>query len=242
MENNIIENQKKKWEEAYLNRDNFVFYPHEEVIRFVSKYIRKKIGLFEYKEVCASEHSSELNNCVKILDLGCGIGRHVIYCHEMGLEAHGIDLSETAISVARKWATERGISEPEKRIYQGDITHLPYPDELFNFALCHGVLDSMSFPVAQLACSELARVLKRGGLFYCDLVSGDDSNHAREYCGEEIVSTQHERGTIQSYFNFAKINEMTTGLFEVIEALLVRRENIVVGGYYGRYHIVLRRL
>jgi ubiquinone/menaquinone biosynthesis C-methylase UbiE len=242
MENNIIENQKKTWEESYLNRDNFVFYPHEEVIRFVSKYIRKRIGLCEYKDVRASDSSSELNKDVKILDLGCGIGRHVIYCHEMGLEAHGIDLSETAISVARMWATERGISEPEKRIRQGDISHLPYPDEFFNFALCHGVLDSMSFPVARLACSELARVLKRGGLFYCDLVSGDDSNHAREYCGEEIVSTSHEKGTIQSYFNFEKMKEMTTGLFEAIEALLVRRENVVSGGYYSRYHIVLRVL
>jgi len=43
--NNMMENQKKKWEESYLNRDNFVFYPHEEVIRFVSKSIRKRIGL-----------------------------------------------------------------------------------------------------------------------------------------------------------------------------------------------------
>ncbi len=34
------ENKKEFWEESYLKKDNFVFYPHEEVIRFFSKYIR----------------------------------------------------------------------------------------------------------------------------------------------------------------------------------------------------------
>ena len=33
-----------EWEKSYKNFDNFLFYPHEEVIRFVSKYIRKKVG------------------------------------------------------------------------------------------------------------------------------------------------------------------------------------------------------
>lgn len=36
--------KKDKWDAIYKNKDNFVFYPHEEVIRFVSKYIRKRVG------------------------------------------------------------------------------------------------------------------------------------------------------------------------------------------------------
>ncbi|RPI77891.1 MAG: class I SAM-dependent methyltransferase [Desulfobacteraceae bacterium] len=227
--------QNREWEESYHNRDNFLFYPHEEVIRFVSRHIRKRIGLNEFRDaVCCKQ-------LPKVLDLGCGIGRHVIYCHEMGLEAYGIDLSQYAVRTAVQWAEERGMNEPESRIVQGDVRKLSWGTAFFDFVLSHGVLDSMYFNVACEACQEVGRVLKSRGLFYCDLVAGDDSAHAREYSGEEIVATAHEQGTIQSYFNFSKINGLVGGLFSVEEAFLVRRENILQGGFSSRYHLVLRR-
>jgi len=44
----MLKNDQEAWEESYRRGDNFVFYPHEEVIRFVSKYIRKRVGLNEF--------------------------------------------------------------------------------------------------------------------------------------------------------------------------------------------------
>ena len=32
-------NKKDEWDESYKNKDNYMFYPHEDVIRFISKYI-----------------------------------------------------------------------------------------------------------------------------------------------------------------------------------------------------------
>ena len=135
--------QTKEWDMSYRNRDNFLFYPNEEVIRFVSKYIRKRIGFGEFQN-CISCNSSPT-----IIDLGCGIGRHVIYCHEMGLDAYGIDLSGDAVRIAVKWAGDRGMARPENNILQGDIRHLPWEREKFDFAISHGVLDSMHFDVAR---------------------------------------------------------------------------------------------
>ena len=234
MEN--VTTKKSEWDESYENRDNFVFYPHEEVIRFVSKFIRKRVALNEFRD---SVQGSVLG---RVLDLGCGIGRHVIYCHEMGLEAYGVDLSDTAIGVAREWAQEEHLPVPEKKILQGDVRHLPWENGFFRYAVSHGVLDSMPFEFARAACIELARVMSVGGLFYCDVISGDDSWHAREFSGEEIVTTAHEQGTIQFYFNFAKIQSMIDGVFEIEECNLIRRENVTRGGYTARYHLVLRRL
>jgi SAM-dependent methyltransferase len=82
---------KEQWEKSYKNKDNFVFYPNEEVIRFTSKYIRKRVGLNEFVDV----HNYSDNP--KVLDLGCGIGRHIIYGLDMKLDMYGIDLSEVAI-------------------------------------------------------------------------------------------------------------------------------------------------
>ena len=186
--------KKLEWDKSYENRDNFVFYPHEEIIRFVSKYVRKRIGLNEYEDILPRRDGN------RILDLGCGLGRHVMYLHEMGLNAYGVDLSDAAIRVAQLWGEQKQLPEPAKRIRQGDVRNLPWDDCFFNYAVSHGVLDSMPFEIARAACVELARVMAVGGLFYSDVISGDDSRHAREFSGEEVVTTTHEQGTIQYYF------------------------------------------
>ena len=106
----MLKNDQDAWEKSYRRGDNFVFYPHEEVIRFVSKYIRKRVGLNEFLDAA-------LYMCPpKLLDLGCGIGRHVKYCSEMGVDYYGVDLSEAAVITARKWLSISGVSNPDERI------------------------------------------------------------------------------------------------------------------------------
>lgn len=227
---------KRQWDDSYAHRDNFVFAPHEEVIRFLSKYVRKRVGLHEFANLAVGVEGAP------ILDLGCGIGRHVVFAHQMGLSAYGVDLSSVAVGVAREWASEAGIVEAERRILEGDVRSLPWGDGFFRYAVSHGVLDSMPFEVARAACVELVRVMVPGGLFYCDLISGDDSRHSREFAGAEIVETAHEKGTIQLYFNLALIRELIAGCFEIVECNLIRRENVLRGGYGSRYHLVLKRL
>jgi SAM-dependent methyltransferase len=228
--------RKTAWEDSYSKRDNFLFYPHEEVIRFVSKHIRKRIGLDEFADVAPGAASRS------VLDLGCGIGRHVVFCHEMGLEAYGVDLSESAIHVARNWSTARGVEDAAKKILQGDVRALPWKDGFFRYAVSHGVLDSMPYAIARAAVLELRRVMAPGGLFYCDLVSGDDSRHAREFAGEEVVTTAHEKGTVQSYFNQGLIRELFAGAFEILECTLIRREEVLRGGFTSRYHLISKRV
>jgi SAM-dependent methyltransferase len=229
------DNKRKEWDQSYVNRDNFVFYPHEEVIRFVSKFIVKRIGLKEFHPV--HPHAA----VPKVLDVGCGIGRHVFYCFQMGLDAYGIDLSNEAIHMARQWAEDQNFLDSENKIVQGDIRQLPWEDGSFQYSVSHGVFDSMYFSIAKQAFKEVARILQTDGLFYCDLVSGDDSHHSREFSGEEVVETQHEKGTIQTYYNYSKILELVGTDFEILEANLVRRENVTTGAYTSRYHLILKK-
>ena len=187
-----------------------------------------------------SDISENISN-ERLLDLGCGIGRHVIFSHEMGLNSYGIDISKTAINEALKWAYQKNLPEPNERLIVGDVRHLPWSDGFFNYAVSHGVLDSMPFKFAATACIELARVMTVGGLFYCDLISGDDYLHAREYHGEEVISSDHEHGTIQSYFNFKTIEEMIGDVFTIEECNLIRHENVLNGRFSTRYHLVLKK-
>lgn len=225
--------KEKEWNNSYKNRDNFVFYPHEEVIRFVSKYIRKKVGIDEFVKL------KDMNRC---LDLGCGIGRHVIYLDDMKFEAYGIDLSEEAVKFAKKWCDSLDKCELKDRFTVGSITHMPYKDNFFDFVVSHGVLDSMNFDIAREAILEMYRVMKKDGMIYFDVVSGCDYEHYREYDGEEIVETQHESGTVQSYFNWNKINLLLKDKFKIKEAILVQRESVINQSKNSRYHIIAEKI
>lgn len=225
--------KENEWNNSYKNKDNFVFYPHEEVIRFVSKYVRKKVDINEFITL------KDMNRC---LDLGCGIGRHVVYLDDMKFQAYGIDLSEEAIEFAKNWCDSLKKYELKNRFTVGTITNMPYESNFFDFIISHGVLDSMNFDIAQKAILEIYRVMKKNGMIYFDVVSGCDYNHYREYDGEEIVDTQHENGTIQSYFNWNKINLLLKDKFKIKEAILVQRESVISQSKNSRYHIIAEKI
>lgn len=226
--------QAEEWDSSYRNRDNFVFFPHEEVIRFTSKYIRKKIGINEFLDVhrCLSTP--------KVLDLGCGIGRHVVFLNNYGLDAWGIDLSSVAIEQAGNLFVHEGQLDLAEKLVQGSITDMPFADNFFDFVVSHGVLDSVPFEVARKAMNETARCLKPGGMFYLDVVSGDDSRHQSGFCGEEIVDTSHEHGTVQSYFNREKIEILIGDSFDITDGTLIRRTSLCDEAFHSRYHLVLK--
>lgn len=224
-------NYKKEWDESYGARQNFLFYPNEELVRFVSKYLRKQVGIAEFKNVAS--------NVEKFLDVGCGIGRHVIYGKNMGYDVYGIDLASEAINYARDWADNIKISDSKKRLVEASVDSIPFPDNFFDVAVSHGVFDSMPFQIAKLGISEVSRVLKKNSFFYVDLISGDDSWHHSDYCGEEVVADVHEKNTVQSYFNYKKILELIDAKFSIVECNLIKRKQVDSGKYGSRYHIVL---
>jgi ubiquinone/menaquinone biosynthesis C-methylase UbiE len=228
-------NEKIQWEEAYKNRNNFVFYPHEEVIRFFSRHITKRIGFGEFEDI------ARLGRKPRVLDLGCGIGRHVVFSHVMQTEAYGVDLSENAVTIARAWAGREGLSHPDERIVSADITAMPFADNTFDFMVSHGVLDSMSLKNCTNAVKESWRVLQPKALFYCDLISGDDSAHSVDHCGEEVVSGSHENGTIQLYFNESLIHQVFDPWFDIVENTLIRKTSTTTGSFKSRYHVVLQK-
>jgi len=79
-------------------------------------------------------------------------------------------------------------------------------------------------------------------VFYLDLISGDDGCHFKEYCGEEIVMEEFEKGTVQSYYNLEKINKLTKDLFQIKDAILVQKQSVISQGRNARYHLIIENL
>jgi ubiquinone/menaquinone biosynthesis C-methylase UbiE len=95
----------------------------------------------------------------KLLEVGCGIGTDLVRFARGGALATGVDLSETALSLARENARHAGV-ELELRLADGE--ELPYAAESFDVVYGHGVLQYTAAPERMI--EECLRVLKPGGL------------------------------------------------------------------------------
>ncbi len=223
------------WDQSYKRRENFVFSPADEVVRFVSRYLRRRKGLDEVVDILPGAKGA------RVVDVGCGIGRNLVFGSQMGVDMWGADLSERAVSVARE-SMERLLGTIGRdRVVVADVRNLPWPDAHFDHALSDSALDSMESEIATGGIAEIARLVKSGGYFYCNLISGIGVTDDEEFAGEIVVDTVHERGTIQSYFNETKIRRMMEPQFEIVELTLHLIRDVLRDRQAGRWHLVMRR-
>ncbi len=103
----------------------------------------------------------------KILDLGCGFGRHAFEAARRGANVVALDAGRDEVEgVAATFAAmvEAGELSTENlhvASVQGDALALPFPDGTFDRVICSEVLEHIPNDVG--AMRELARVLRPGG-------------------------------------------------------------------------------
>jgi ubiquinone/menaquinone biosynthesis C-methylase UbiE len=92
----------------------------------------------------------------RVVDLGCGSGVFTNVLHQRGYRCSGVDLSPNLIKIAR--GKYSGIE-----FIEGDIEHLPFPDDYFDGVLLSGVLHHL--PELSRCANEVMRILKPGGRY-----------------------------------------------------------------------------
>lgn len=97
----------------------------------------------------------------RVLDIGCGIGVDSAQLAHCGFHVTGLDLTESAIDVARKFARWRGV-EIDFRV--GNAEGLEFADGTFDAVYSFGALHHT--PDIELATAEVHRVLRPGGRAY----------------------------------------------------------------------------
>ncbi len=104
------------------------------------------------------EEEFNKDKSLKILDIGCGTGRHAIELTKRGYNITGIDLSENQLSKAKQKAAAENLSI---NFMQGDARNLPFQHE-FDAAimLCEGGFplmetDEMNFEILKSAANSL---------------------------------------------------------------------------------------
>lgn len=95
----------------------------------------------------------------RVLEVGCGIGTDLVRFARGGALVTGVDLSQTAIDLARKNFALNGVAPQELRVGNGE--QLPYDDATFDVVYGHGVIQYTADAPALIA--ECYRVLQPGG-------------------------------------------------------------------------------
>lgn len=194
--------EPKKWNEIYSKRFGGTWYPNEGIVRFAARYLQRRVGIDLY------DKKKEVG---KILDVGCGNGRHVVFFAEQGFDVYGIDVSDKAIEIAKAWLAEKGL---KAHLKVGDIEKLTFEDRYFDVVVSNEVLDHVLFSKAKKAMREIRRVLANCGCIYITLRSTEDSEYGR---GEEVdrntfvLQEGYEKGLIQHFFDLEELQELLAG-------------------------------
>jgi SAM-dependent methyltransferase len=98
-----------------------------------------------------------------VLDAGCGTGEHALMAAALGFEATGIDASPSAIAIAERKATDRGL---EARFVVGDALELDELGRTFGSVIDSGLFHGFSRPERIRFAEGLAAVLEPGGRYY----------------------------------------------------------------------------
>jgi SAM-dependent methyltransferase len=96
---------------------------------------------------------------VRVLDVACGTGNTAIPLARSGRIVTGVDIAANLIVQARKRAAAEALAAT---FDEGDAEQLPYADASFDAVTT--MFGAMFAPRPELVASELARVLKPGGL------------------------------------------------------------------------------
>ncbi len=147
-----------------------------------------------------------------VLDAGCGEGRHSFEFIARGANVFSMDMDMESLRKTRYVLVEISESKPGYQqgafqVHRGDALKLPFKDETFDRIICSEVMEHVDDD--NLACSEMSRVLKKGGRiaitvptfiseFLFDIVTYEyftsPGGHIRKYFPKKLVNIMRNNG------------------------------------------------
>lgn len=114
---------------------------------------------------------------LRVLDLGSGTGKNSLFLSENGAKTIGLEISKTAVDIARKRAKERDLAS--EFIERSFGEPFPFPDNSFDLVLDIMSSNSLNESERENYINETYRVLSSDGYFFVRLLALDGDRHAK---------------------------------------------------------------
>ena len=171
----------------------------------------------------------------KILDLGCGQGRHTLLLARKYFETFALDISPTAVMTTKNVLEKEGLSAD---IMVGDMREIAHPDNFFDVVLAWRALYLGKIDEVRRSFSEAKRILRPGGIIYASIRSTNNTLcHVGKLKGKEIeantflLNCDGLSGIIYHFFT----KEEVAGHFSDFEILEIEELELQHTEYTARY-------
>ena len=130
--------------------------------RFFARWYDKNVRKYpEQYRTWAKKVAENVAEGSSVLEVAPGSGYLAIELAKRGTyKVVGLDISRTLVEIAQKNATKAGVGAAVE-FRQGDVAHMPFDDEMFDFIICTAAFKNFADPVGALR--EMYRVLRAHG-------------------------------------------------------------------------------
>jgi ubiquinone/menaquinone biosynthesis C-methylase UbiE len=178
----------KQWNRIFKEQGKVFLKPQEDIPRIVKLFKKKGVK--------------------KILDLGCGSGRHTVYLAKHGFEVYGIDIALKGIKITKDWLKKE---KSRANLKVGNIyKKLPYPNNFFDALISTQTLHHNTINNIRKLIKEIERVLRDDGFLFITVIrKGSKKEIPKEkmwkmkfIAPRTFVPLSHdEKGLIHCWFN-----------------------------------------
>jgi len=146
---NMTKLKRNVWNETFKEKGKVFIKPQRDMPRIIK--IFKK------------------HNVKKVLDLGCGSGRHLVFLAKHGFDTYGIDIAKYGVSMSRNWLKEEELKANLKvcDIYK----KLPYKDNFFDAIVSTRTLHHEKIGKIRKLIKEMERILRKNGLIFITVLN-----------------------------------------------------------------------